>query len=381
MPLDYVSMMARLKDHFHVEAGEMQIGMKNGMARLFFAALGILLLSSAAAAAASTVQYRYDELDRLYQVEYGDGTIVEYAYDKVGNRIAMSRPIALTLSASPPSPQADGTQVTFTGAASGGSGAAEYRFWRRSISEATWTIAQDYSTNATWNWDTTGLASGIYYIQVDARAAGSTAWSDASANTSYVISSVTGVTFDPAPPAGGSPGAPVSFTASVGGGAAEYRFWRRSVSEGTWTIAQDYSTNATWNDWDTTGLSGVYYIQVDARGVGSSSWSDASANTSYVLTSITGVAFDPAPPSGGSPGAAVSFTGLVAGGGAAEYRFWRRSASEGTWTIAQDYSTNATWNNWDTTGLSGVYYIQVDARAVGSSSWSDASANTSYVIQ
>lgn len=53
-----------------------------------FLVLGILLLSSAAVANASTVQYRYDELDRLYQVEYDDGTIVEYAYDNVGNRLA-----------------------------------------------------------------------------------------------------------------------------------------------------------------------------------------------------------------------------------------------------------------------------------------------------
>jgi YD repeat-containing protein len=106
-----------------------------------------------------------------------------------------------------------------------------------------------------------------------------------------VATPVTGVTFDPAPPSGGAPGAPVSFTGSVGGGAAEYRFWRRSASEGTWTMAQDYSTNATWNDWDTTGLSGVYYIQVDARAVGSSSWADASANTSYEIQAIPSVVY------------------------------------------------------------------------------------------
>ena len=78
---------SRLKSYFHVEAEEMQIRMKNGIMRLFFAALGIFLLSLAAVADASTVQYRYDELDRLYQAEYDDGTIVEYVYDNVGNRI------------------------------------------------------------------------------------------------------------------------------------------------------------------------------------------------------------------------------------------------------------------------------------------------------
>jgi YD repeat-containing protein len=84
---DDVRSIARLKSYLHVEAEEMQTGMKNGMTRLIFAVLGIFLLSLAAVAVASTVQYRYDELDRLYSAEYDDGTIVEYVYDNVGNRI------------------------------------------------------------------------------------------------------------------------------------------------------------------------------------------------------------------------------------------------------------------------------------------------------
>jgi hypothetical protein len=171
--------------------------------------------------------------------------------------------------------------VSFTGSVGGG--AAEYRFWMRPASAATWSIARDYTTTATWSWDTTGLAAGVYYIQVDARAVGSTSWSEASANTSYVLSSVTGVSFTPLAPPSGPPGTPVSFTGSVGGGAAEYRFWMRPASAATWSIARDYTTTATWN-WDTAGLAaGVYYIQVDARSVGSTSWSEASANTSYVI--------------------------------------------------------------------------------------------------
>lgn len=81
--------MARLKSHFRVGVEEMQIMTINRMTRLFLAMLGILLLSSATVADASAIQYRYDELDRLYQVEYGDGTIVGYVYDNVGNRIEL----------------------------------------------------------------------------------------------------------------------------------------------------------------------------------------------------------------------------------------------------------------------------------------------------
>jgi YD repeat-containing protein len=36
---------------------------------------------------AETINYIYDELNRLKRVEYGDGTVIEYTYDKAGNRL------------------------------------------------------------------------------------------------------------------------------------------------------------------------------------------------------------------------------------------------------------------------------------------------------
>src|SRR4030042_3785214 len=54
---------------------------------------------------AETINYIYDELNRLIRVEYGDGTVIEYTYDKVGNRIEKSLqitdPIDPTTTASP----------------------------------------------------------------------------------------------------------------------------------------------------------------------------------------------------------------------------------------------------------------------------------------
>ena len=153
----------------------MQIRIKNGMTRLFFAALGIFLLSSAAVVDASTVQYRYDELDRLYQAEYSDGTVVEYIYDNVDNRIAMSRVgMALTFSAYPPSPQGTGVQVTFTALVTGGTGPYEYEFQAR-FPGGTFGTVRNYSTDNTWTWNTTGSSGGGYEIRVNVRNAGSTA--------------------------------------------------------------------------------------------------------------------------------------------------------------------------------------------------------------
>ena len=36
---------------------------------------------------AETVNYIYDEVNRLIRVEYGNGTVIEYTYDKTGNRL------------------------------------------------------------------------------------------------------------------------------------------------------------------------------------------------------------------------------------------------------------------------------------------------------
>jgi len=36
---------------------------------------------------AETVNFIYDEVNRLIRVEYGNGTVIEYTYDKTGNRL------------------------------------------------------------------------------------------------------------------------------------------------------------------------------------------------------------------------------------------------------------------------------------------------------
>lgn len=40
------------------------------------------------ASAASQTSYAYDALGRVTRVDYANGTVVEYQYDAVGNRIA-----------------------------------------------------------------------------------------------------------------------------------------------------------------------------------------------------------------------------------------------------------------------------------------------------
>ena len=45
-----------------------------------------LVFASVIISYAETVNYIYDELNRLKRVEYGDGRIIVYTYDNAGNR-------------------------------------------------------------------------------------------------------------------------------------------------------------------------------------------------------------------------------------------------------------------------------------------------------
>ncbi len=58
---------------------------ENQKATYFFS---ILLLLMSLPAFAGTIQYTYDDLNRLTRVEYENGTTIEYSYDEVGNRLS-----------------------------------------------------------------------------------------------------------------------------------------------------------------------------------------------------------------------------------------------------------------------------------------------------
>src|SRR5258708_22007713 len=74
------------------------------------------------------------------------------------------------LTANVGSPQAPGTKVTFT-ASSSGCPNPVYEFWLQDTGGA-WTMKQAFGAS-TWIWDTTGLATGAYTIEVWANQHGS----------------------------------------------------------------------------------------------------------------------------------------------------------------------------------------------------------------
>ena len=52
----------------------------------FIVFISLLFVSSAIA---GTVSYQYDQLGRLTRADYSDGSVIEYTYDAVGNRLSM----------------------------------------------------------------------------------------------------------------------------------------------------------------------------------------------------------------------------------------------------------------------------------------------------
>jgi len=105
---------------------------------------------------------------------------VAVAYD-----LTPPTPTTVLLTSTLPAPQPAGTLVTFTGVASGGSGAYDYRFWLKT--GTTWAIVRDYAPSPTWIWDTTAATAGTYAVQVDVRSAGSTIFREAAKAVSFVV--------------------------------------------------------------------------------------------------------------------------------------------------------------------------------------------------
>ena len=208
---------------------------------------------------------------------------------------------SVTASAAPPSPSPSGSAVTFTGRGTG-CPSPLYEFWILAPGSDTWTVARPYSSTATFTWNTAGpLPAGTYGFSVwvrDSSSAGTSCNSlgcdDAFAGVNYTLTSTacTSVTASAAPPSPSVHGTTVTFTAVASGCPSPlYEFWILAPGSSTWTVAQAYSTNATFN-WTTTGLpAGTYRFSVwvrDASSAGGVSTSlggfDAFVGISYTLT-------------------------------------------------------------------------------------------------
>ncbi len=284
---------------------------------------------------------------------------------------------SVTASVAPPSPAAAGTPVTIAAAAVGCPN-PRYRFWVQTPG-GPWTIKQDYSAASTFTWTGTGQAGG-YNLEVDARDAIESVSYDVVTNFTYQLAGCSGVGLGTSPASPQTPGSSVLLTATATcAGTPTYRFWVQNLS-GAWSIKQDYSTTATFS-WSTAGLpTGIYGLEVDVRGLGSTDAYQKVSNLTYDLgvTPCTSPALGASPASPGATGSGVIFTASTSGCPSPRYRFWVE-APGGPWKIIQDYGAAATFA-WTGTGGAGSYAVEVDVRDQSETVSYEAVKNLTYVL-
>ena len=286
--------------------------------------------------------------------------------------------VGATLVANLSSPQDAGTPVIFTAAGQGSSG-YEYRFWL--YDGQSWTIAQDFSAVATWTLPGSTPA-GDYIVGVWVRTNPTSTVMEAQAFVDFQLVGAapppTGVTLESNLASPQSAGTPVVFTAAGQGSTNyQYRFWLYDGQ--TWTIARDFSTEATWT-LPGTAATGNYTVGVWVR-TDSSTTMQAQAFKDFQLLSTT-------PPATGatlaanlaSPqpaGTPVVFTAAGQGSSGYQYRFWLFDGV--TWAVVQDFSPTAIWTLPASTPA-GTYIVGVWVRANPASVGMEAQAFVPMVL-
>ncbi len=273
---------------------------------------------------------------------------------------------AVTLSANYDSPINAGTLVTLVAAATGGSGNYEYRFEYLG-SDGYWTLLQDYSSSATFVWDTSSY-NGEYQIRAAARNAGSqdmAVISDLIYQTVNSSVSATAVTLSANHDSPISAGSLVTLAAAATGGSGNYEYLFEQYHDGQWTVIRDFSTSSTFT-WDTTSENGFYILRAHARNAGTQDEAVISEdmyrniNSADAATAVTLSANHDSPISAGS----LVTLAAAATGGSGNYEYLFEQYHDGQWTVIRDFSTSSTFT-WDTTSENGFYILRAHARNAG----------------
>lgn len=187
------------------------------------------------------------------------------------------------LSSGTTSPQAPGPAINFT-ATSTGCNAPQYEYWLLPPGGG-WTLERGYG-NATWSWNTAGLAPGTYQVGAWVRQTGSTAQYDAYfiGTFSLTVPSCTAATIAPSPASPQAAGAQVTFNAgSSTCSAPKYEFLELPPG-GSWKVVKPSGTGMSFT-WDSTGATpGDYTFAVRAAATGSGNAYDAYALTNFTIS-------------------------------------------------------------------------------------------------
>jgi hypothetical protein len=288
------------------------------------------------------------------------------SYADAATVTAAPAPVVVTSVTSDFTNASDGTAITWTASATGGTPPLQYRFYRRDGS-GVWTIVQDYGATNKYTWPS--AVPGTYIVEVWVRSYGSSSPYEAYGDSAQVVvtslPAVTSVSVTPSTTSA-YPGTSVTWTATSAGGVApiQYRFCITNLDVGGWTEVLPWSTTAVWTM--TNAVAGRYVVEVWARSNGSTRTYDTYADAPVVTVGIPPVSITSLTPSVTSAmaGDSVTWTVVATGGTPPlQYRFYRYDSATG-WTMVRDYGTANTYT-WNGVAI-GTYTVEVWARSAGS---------------
>jgi hypothetical protein len=161
-----------------------------------------------------------------------------------------------------------GTTVTMSFTAYGCSN-PRYKLWMKAPGSSTWQLLTSYHPGATFNWDTTGLATGAYSFRLFVRDASSPGvYSDAAlgrydayGNFGFNLTSQACISVSASLASG------TTTTTAVASGCPkpQFEFWGLAPGSSAWQLIQAYSSSATAYWQINSAVPGVFRVSVWAR--------------------------------------------------------------------------------------------------------------------
>ena len=273
---------------------------------------------------------------------------------------------AVSLSASPSSPQPANTVITLTASATPVV-ATQYKFQAISSTGVTF-LLQDYNTSPTCTW--APAKEDTYTLQVFARQVGTTQNPNIQQTMSYTIKNtakpLTSLSVGTSPVGSGIVNQPVTVTAQVvGGNSLVYQFWVGDPTATYWTLLRDYTpSNAI--SWTPTAA-GTFPLVIRAREATSANLFDMQSYLFYPVTAaqgVTAVKLAVSPSVSPQPlNTPITLTATPTGGTNVTYKFWIGAVGSTAinWVALSSAFTTSSTATW-TPSAAGSYYLQVDAR-------------------
>lgn len=272
----------------------------------------------------------------------------------------MPRVTALTLAPHVAAPQAAGTPITWTAAASGGQ--APYQYQWAAFDGTAWTTLTGWQSSPTFVWTPT-TAHAATQVAVRARGSWNSGAREMATTASYaILPKVTSVSLTPDLAAPRAPNTTVTWTAVAGGGQAPYQYQWALFNGSAWVNLTDWGASSTFA-WTPTAASAAYQVAVRVRGSWNSGPREMAAAQGYVVMPlVSALTLTPtlaAPQGVGTP---LTFA-AAASGGQPPYLYQWAVFDGAAWTTLTGWqsSTSFTW-----TPLTASTATQVAVRAKGS---------------